>query len=75
MCIATEHRHVMDLANWFLVVTLAAQPGAFDGKVKLKVGLITPPDGIFGYSTIAAATTMAVEDATKKGVLESFDIR
>ena len=43
--------------------------------MKLKVGLITPPDGIFGYSRIAAATTMAVEDAKKKGVLEGFDIR
>ena len=75
MCVGTEHRDVMGLATWFLVVTLAAQPGAFGGKMKLKVGLITPPDGIFGYSRIAAATTMAVEDAKKKGVLEGFDIR
>ncbi|KAK2176842.1 hypothetical protein NP493_636g03040 [Ridgeia piscesae] len=64
----------MGLATWFLVVTLAAQPGAFGGKMKLKVGLITPPDGIFGYSRIAAATTMAVEDAKKKAAINAGKI-
>ncbi|KAI0212696.1 hypothetical protein LSAT2_002361, partial [Lamellibrachia satsuma] len=64
----------MDLAYWLLTATLAALSGASSGKRKLKVGLITPPDGIFGFSRIAAATTMAVEDAIRKGFLADFDI-
>ena len=57
------------------MLNVAAQADPSSGKVNLTLGLITPLDGIFGFSRIAAATTIAVEDAVREGFLENFDIR
>ena len=62
---------------WFVLsmLNVAAQADPSSGKVNLTLGLIIPLDGIFGFSRIAAATTIAVEDAVREGFLENFDIR
>ena len=65
----------MDISYWLLVAALVVRIDETIGKQRLKLGLITPPGGIFGYSIIAAASTMAVEDAIAEGLLEEFDIR
>lgn len=41
----------------------------------LKLGLITPPDGKLGFTRVAAATTMAIEQAHRDGHLVDTDIR
>ena len=67
----------MAVLNWVFAVAIACALGKCTGtkELELKVGFIVPYDGIFGFRTIAAATTMAVEDAKEKGHLKDIDIR
>lgn len=46
-----------------------------EGNQLLTLGLVTPPVGELGYPTVAAATTMAAEDAKSAGILRDFDIQ
>ena len=41
----------------------------------LKLGLITPPDGQFGFERVAAASTMALEQAKLDGYLTDVNVR
>lgn len=41
----------------------------------LKLGLITPPDGKLGFTRVAAATTMAIEQAHRDGHLVDTDVK
>ena len=65
----------MGALTWVLVVLLAGLAGRCGGKKELKVGLIMPLRGLFGFERMAAACTMAVEDAKKNGYLKDVDIR
>ena len=40
----------------------------------LKFGFISPTDGLYGYLTNAAATTMAIEKAKKDGLWENVNV-
>jgi hypothetical protein len=44
-------------------------------RESLFLGLITPPDGKLGFERVAAASTMALEDAKKQGYLTNVDVR
>ena len=65
----------MGALTWVLVVLLAGLAARCGGKKELKVGLIMPLRGLFGFQRMAAACTMAVEDAKKAGYLKDVDIR
>ncbi len=41
---------------------------------EIKLGLITPPTGKLGFERVAAATTMAMEDAHADGYLEDTNV-
>ena len=62
---------------WSILGTLLAvgSTAQNDPHIKLKVGLVTPPNGKLGYGQVAAATTMAVEQAKKDGYLKNVDVR
>ena len=60
------------LLGVLLVVESAANN---DSHIELKLGLITPLKGKLGYEQIAAATSMAVEQAKKDGYLNNVDVK
>ena len=54
---------------------VSCQDGSDNETIKLTLGLITPPDGQFGFRRLAVATTMAVEHAKMQGYLKGIDVQ
>ena len=47
---------------------------AFEKPKKLTLALISPPDGELGYHRVSAASTMALENASKDGFLTDVEV-
>ena len=58
-----------------LTTSVTAAATVSNNRRLIKLGVITPPDGIFGYDRVISATTMALKDAQENGHLADYDIR
>ena len=60
----------------FLGVCLVAfLPGLRGETDHIRVGLLTPYDGVLGYTRVASAATMALEKAKKEGLVPGINVR
>lgn len=57
---------------WMLLATTCLCTGA---NVTIKLGLIQPLNGSYGFQQTAAAITMAIADIRAKGLLNGVDIQ
>ena len=62
---------MMKILSVVLVVIYLISAAA---TISLKVGVITPPDGVLGYGRVVAATTMAVKQVKEDGYLKDCDV-
>ena len=65
------------LIQFLQILTCVGQSTVFNNwnnLTELKVGFITPWDGLFGFDTIASATTMAIYDAHVDGYLPGITV-
>ena len=59
--------------------TLTTFSTLFSNKITINVGLVTPGrlilSNIMGYSYVASASTMAIQEAKNRGYLQNIDIK
>jgi hypothetical protein len=64
--------HTSHKILWMLLVTTGLCAGA---NVTVKLGLIQPLNGSYGFQQTASAISMAVADIRAKGLLNGVDIQ